>query len=104
MNRARLLPLQLYRPDRLEAARNVVLRADRMSLIDESQRRAILTLAWQVLREDRDLRQRPRPLPTAEARVIDLSSAARLTGPHRSATPHRITLVQPDPSDPKDAA
>jgi hypothetical protein len=122
MNRARIIPLASYRPDRVQAAKGVVLRADRMSLIDEPQRRAILDLAWQVLREDRDQRHPPTapvqaaPLPDAAAdpdKVITLAKArqqrrarshAMTLGPHPTPRRPRITVRPADPSDPQDAA
>jgi hypothetical protein len=112
MNRARIIPLAQYRPDRVQAAKGVVLRADRMSLIDDQQRRAILDLAWQVLREDRDQRHPPRPLEGAaqgSAKVITLAKArqqrrAMTLGPHPKPRRPRITVRPVDPSDPKDAA
>ena len=120
MNRARIIPLAHYRPDRVQAAKGVVLRADRMSLIDEPQRRAILDLAWQVLREDHALRHPARPADQANLdaahdpqRVITLAKArqqrraqgkAMTLGPHPAKRRPRITVMPPDPPDPKDAA
>lgn len=120
MNRALIIPLASYRPDRVQAAKGVVLRADRMSLIDEPQRRAILDLAWQVLREDHALRHPARPVAGANPdanpdpdKVITLAKArqqrrarphAMTLGPHPTPRRPRITVRPADPSDPKDAA
>lgn len=101
---ARILPLARYRADRIDAARGVVTRAEAMSLIDEDQRRAVLTLAWSILREDRDLHQLPRPAPTEPAQVIPLADH-QPRDPQRPQRPvPHITLAPFNPHDPKDAA
>lgn len=125
MNTAKPLPIPATF-DRVEAARNVIQRADGLAHIAPQDRHAILTLAWEILHQDRARRRaavvipitvtpaRPvrvthSPSPArAPAQVISLLAARiqRRAANAADAPPKRprITVAPANPKDPKDAA
>jgi len=119
MQRARILPFAPQNPaDRVVAAKGVVLRADRLSLLDLGERRAILDLAWTILRKDHRKRlppgvadpcAQPDALPDPD-RVVTLAKArlrrrqTMTLGPHPARPRPRIVVRPANPTTPGDAA
>lgn len=104
--------------DRIEAARNVVLHSGRMSLLADSERAAIMDLAWSTLREDHIRRCGPPVKPGPQG--ADVVSLARKRIAKRDAQrdtplPRRPRIIvrpapattpddSTDPTTPGDAA